>query len=377
MIFTKSEQERRWSATRQLMQSEKLDAIVARGTAAADDGQGHYRWLTSEGPLAGDSLVALTSDDAALFSRGGPPAQWAEACSWFDSVVSAASINAGGLRDAGLPQAAAAWLKPRHVRRLGVADLSTFPHGAIETLRDQLPGVEFVEVGPAFLLLRNGKSAEELEVIRQSAAIADDVWAHVRDFVAVGRTEIEVLADIEHMLRLAGCVGSFDVVMHLNRGVEYDRIPSNRRLQQGDAVLLEVSPRLHGYFTQLVSVISLGAPTDELAHAFEASTTSRAVGAEHIQPGIDVQAVSRQVADCVSEFDVRLSGPVFGHMLGLELEEPRIGASSYPLVVGSTFVFHPVITTPSYPFVLRGDTFCVNENGAERLNRLPEHIIEI
>jgi Xaa-Pro aminopeptidase len=366
MIFSSAERCRRWEATRALMDSLAVDAIMARGTPASD-GQGHYRWLSLYSPLSADSAVVIGRDDEVLVVNDGPQAIFASAISWFANPV----VAPGVIDDT------AAWLQRHRVRRLGVADLARLPHGWVECLRDRLANLEFVDVGNEMLTLRTGKSREELVMLERSAKLADSVWGRAVEFVREGRPEHEVLADADYQLRTAGCDGSFNLILHTSRAVAADRQPSDRRLRAGDSFMLEISPRFCGYYTQLTNIVSIGPASEELVGAFDAANAARAHAAKIIRPGVDAREVVREIAEFLADRGVSPAGPSFGHMVGLEIEEPRVGAAPYEFVEDSVFVLHPVMSTANHSPIVRGDTYRVGRDGAFALNELAETITEV
>jgi Xaa-Pro aminopeptidase len=363
MIFTDVERRRRWTATRMFAEASGLEAVVARATPAPD-GQGGYRWLSLYAPLSADGAVVLSSDDAALFVHDGPQAMYAAATSWFDNPAVAPGVINGLSR----------WLVDRGIARLGVVDLPSIPHRWVTRLLDDISGLQLVDVSPELLRLRTAKSREERAIIERCARIADEAWRGVLDYVVAGRPEHEVLADADHYLRARGCDGNFNLIMHTSGRVAFDRQPSDRLLVAGDSFLLELSPRLHGYYTQLTNLVSIGPPDDELSEAFDAANAARAHAAQVIRPGVRAGDVSRAITEFLDARGVTSSGPSFGHFVGLELEEPRISDPDYVLREDSVFVFHPVVKTARHAPVLRGDTYWIGTDGPTVLSTLPETI---
>lgn len=366
MLFTDMERERRWSAARSLMVELDLDAIVVRGTPAID-GHANFRWLSLYTPLTGDAAVVLSPDDASLILDDGAQAFFASHISWFGHPTICPAII----------DALLGWLRGRGVKRLGLTEMQYVPHRWIKDIAAICPSVEFVDISTAMLDCRTVKSSEELVHIEESARLADEVWRHVPDIVKQGRTEFEILADCDSILRHYGCDMNFNVILPMRPGTPMDRQPSHRKIQQGDCLVLEITPRLHGYFTQLTGAISVGSPPPELSRAYKMGIESRRYAAQHIRENVDARDISAKLREFFEQTRELSVGPVYGHMMGLQADEPRIGAEPYKFKANSAFVFHPFVVTPGYNFVMRGDTFLVETEGARRLNKLTEEMIII
>src|SRR5947208_1295396 len=74
-----------------------------------------------------------------------------------------------------------------------------------------------------------------------------------------GMTELEIDAELEYYCRLHGADRLFNVYATSSLA-ELPWSASARPLERGRAALLEISPQVGGYWTQLVRVVSIGKP---------------------------------------------------------------------------------------------------------------------
>jgi Xaa-Pro aminopeptidase len=346
----------------QSMEKHDLDAVVVRGTPQAN---GYLRYLTLFVPLSESSTFVLFRDGSnSLTVTDGVQAYYAKKTSWAEETT------IGSACDELLK-----CLRRAHVRRLGVADPEGLPHPWFEGLQQLLSHADVIDLGAELTSYRWVKSAEEIALVRQSCRAADEVWAQMSTMIRPGRRAHEVLADIEHALRLRGCDGSFNLIIPLP-DAEFDRMPPSHALAPGDTFILEVSPQFGGYFSQLTSVVSVGPADSGMRDAFEAGVQARGAAESRLVPGTDIASVSEMVSADLHERGHNMTTADIGHLCGLELVEPRVGSSSLQLQTGMVLIFHPVVAERRYGFVMRADTYLIGEGGAERLTTHPTDLPE-
>lgn len=367
MPLPEDERERRWNAARQLMSVHDLDVILAFGDPG--DVPAHQRYLSGWRSMYGDAAALLFREDAELIASSAVVAAYGKELSWMAEPVAAAN-------DASIGTEIAKLLADRTASRIGVAELGRLPSGWRDDIAATVPGATFFDVGSQLRDLRHVKSGFELELARTSARIASETWGHMPEILRVGRREYEVLADIEHLLRLNGCEDSFNLVIGVPR-LKYpiEARPSARRLVDGDQLTMEISPRYQGYFTQLTALACLGKVDSRTRAAYEAANRAREAGLALMRPGVDLLDVRSAVEEQLRSDGYKLASPMLGHFCGLELDDLRAGATSFELKAGMVFIFHPLLA--GFPGMLRGDTYLVTGSGAEPLTTLPLEPLEL
>ena len=258
-------------------------------------------------------------------------------------------------------------LTARQVRRVGILGAEYFPAGWRDLILEAIPDVEIVDLWDDFHHLRLIKSASEQQLIREACRISDAAWEAMADIVRVGRKRYEVLADIEHVLRLNGCEDSFNLCMSLPMMQErMDRNPYSALPIEADSVyLIEVSPRYLGYFGQQTGLVATGPIPEQMQRAYDAANRARDIGLELAKPGNDLAQMGIAIANSLKGDGFEPASPSVGHAVGLELEDWHINGSSLILEEGMTFIFHPMVA--GHPAVMRADTYLINELGPERL----------
>ena len=131
-----------------------------------------------------------------------------------------------------------------------------------QQLQDQVSAKEWVEAGDLVWKLRLVQSDEEVEMSRHAARLGDKVWNHLCDFIREGVTELDMRAEMDRVIIPEGGTENFNMMglASMANGGEapwgYVIPQTDRPIKNGDAVLLEISPRVRGYWNQIVRVLS-------------------------------------------------------------------------------------------------------------------------
>ena len=189
-------------------------------------------------------------------------------------------------------------------------------------------GLDWVDVSAEIVAARTVKDPDEIELIRAAIAVCDVGTGAARTHAAPGVSELELWAAVRGAMetrRRARLPVLADLVSG-PRTAEIGGPPSTRVMAEGELVLCDLVPRVHGYWGDSCATFALGEPSPaaQEAHARSRATLADVVAA--IRPGAvagELDALARS----------RLGFPHHtGHGLGTTWhEEPR-------LIPGSTTV---------------------------------------
>ncbi len=226
-----------------------------------------------------------------------------------------------------------------------------------------------MDVSNDILRLRLRKSANELALIRQSCAIADTVWERVAEIFRVGRRNYEIVADIDHLVRLQGAEGGFHLVLPLPfLGRAMISLGNPDRIEADARYLVEISPRYRGYYAQVTIPVSTWRHDEAAIRAYDDVIASKRMAEPLMRPGADLSQIASTISDFLAERGRAMSSLSLGHFCGLALEEPRHDPKApFILEEGMTLIFHPVLADPEYHGLMRADTYVITPTGAERL----------
>jgi len=132
--------------------------------------------------------------------------------------------------------------------RIGIIGDNLLPVKTFNSLKNNLPNAEFVSCGELLSEIRAIKSPAEIELMRKAAGINDDVLSEIIHKCKVGMTEIEVAAEAEYLGRKMGAdIGSATVIMS-GPNTNYPAWrPSQRKIEEGDFVMIDFNPSYEHY----------------------------------------------------------------------------------------------------------------------------------
>jgi len=227
--------------------------------------------------------------------------------------------------------------------------------------------------------LRMIKDPAEIDALRTAGAAIDRVHARVPQFLAPGRTEAQVAADITEAIVAEGhSEAAFVIVGSGPHGADPHHECSDRTLQPGDIVVVDIGgPVEPGYNSDSTRTYSLGEPAPEIAAQYAVLQRAQAAAVASVRPGVtaeQVDAVARGVlADAgLAEYFVHRTG----HGIGLSVhEEPYIVAgNTLPLVEGMAFSVEPGIYLPGQWGARIEDIVIVTAEGALSVNNRPHDL---
>jgi Xaa-Pro aminopeptidase len=257
--------------------------------------------------------------------------------------------------------------------RLGFEDddVSVRRHGR---LRDVLPDrVELVAAGGIVEELRTVKDTGEVERIRAAAALADEVYAVVREQGLVGRTERAVALAIEEEMRRRGASGpSFpSIVASAERGALPHAVPTDAAIPAGTLVTLDIGAKLDGYCSDCTRTWATGDLPDDLAAAYDLVRRAQEAALAAVRPGREGREVDAVARDMITEAG---HGEHFGHGLGHGVglaihEAPRLARNAEArLVAGNVVTVEPGVYLPGRGGVRIEDLVVVTDDGHEVLS---------
>lgn len=235
----------------------------------------------------------------------------------------------------------------------------------------------------AVAALRMHKDDVEVASMRKATAIAQDALGATLASMRAGITERETSAElIQHMLRLgsAGELPFQPIIAFGPNSANPHAVPTDRRLQHGDLVLVDWGANWEGYFSDLTRTFTYGPMDPELLTIARLVEEANAAGRAVSGPGIEAGAVDRATRGVIeaggygAQFFHRT-----GHGLGIEIhEEPYIrGDNEQILRPGMTFTIEPGIYLAGKGGVRIEDDMLITETGAESLSDLPRSVVPL
>ncbi len=240
-----------------------------------------------------------------------------------------------------------------------------------DILNKAKPQLNLIAVEGLVESLRGTKEPEEIELITRAVEIADNAFDYVIDRVHVGMTEKEVAWELEKYMREHGSQAMpFDIIVASgpNSALPHAK-PSERKINSGEPVIIDMAAKIGGYCSDLSRTICLGAPDDTFNKVYNTVLEAQLAAMTGIKDGM-----SGHQADNLSRVIIEQAGygEAFGHSLGhgvglVPHEQPRLGPNSTELLTsGMVFSIEPGIYLTDWGGV-RIEDLVVMENGKVRV----------
>jgi len=191
--------------------------------------------------------------------------------------------------------------------------------------------------------LRMVKTPEEIDRIRAAARVADAGMTAAMESVRAGTTESQVAAAAEHAMRYVGAEGFWHTYVSSGPRTNIAHgIPTNRRIQRGDLVMIDLHPIVNGYCADLCRTVCLGEPTREQQAAYDLYLAAQQATIAQIRAGVgigELQGAMHGMLEAAGHGNHIFGPPIHG--VGIDLREA-------PLPSGHAF-FHGEKEAPSLP----------------------------
>jgi Xaa-Pro aminopeptidase len=258
----------------------------------------------------------------------------------------------------------------------------------VATLQSWQAAVSSHTFKPTFQIveqLRLVKDADEVAVIRRACSLLSGVAQHLRNWVAAGRTERQIAADIDAAMMRAGFdQPAFQTIAASGPNSAHPHArPTDRQLQQGDLVVLDFGGVLDGYcgdLTRMASVGQVQANARTLVDAVRAAQDSALAAVRAGAFASDIDKAARDILSTHGLADAFLHAT--GHGLGLELHEaPRLGRAdadrAVRLEAGMVCTIEPGAYIEGLGGARMEDDVVVTPEGCEVLTTVPRDLLVV
>ena len=367
---TASEFGARWVAVRARARDIGAEAIVVGGGSdlqylTRHDGHSYER-LTA--------VISATSEDA-------PPALLVTPKLESERIAPMPEVFViGPWEDADDPVALAVSALPDEGTVLVSDDLNANHLLAMQAAR---PRLSFRALNEALGGMRAVKTPAEREALRTVGSLVDKVHQQIQDgdVPLIGRTELEVKADIHERLLAAGHDQVvFIIVASGPNSASPHHHPSDRVIQANEMVLFDFGGTHNGFNSDMTRCVFTGPVPDDVAAAWTSLVAAQEAAFQAAQPGnrlCDVDAAARDAltADGYGDEFIHRTG----HGIGTEVHEhPYVtGANETPIVEGNAFSIEPGIYRVGEWGMRLEDIVVIEADGPVRCNNVKREIASV
>jgi Xaa-Pro aminopeptidase len=336
-----------------------------------------YTTQTWIGGALGDKMTRY-----ALLTRGGEPVLWdfgsaARHHQLYSPWLVPENCKAGmlGLRGAIAPDVGLMTSAVREIKQL-LADqgLDGQPVGVdiieLPFLAEmQRQGLTVVDAQQLMLDARQIKSADEIMLLTQAAAMVDGVYQDIIEALKPGVRENEIVALANKRLYDMGSeqVEAINAVSG-ERCNPHPHNFSDRIIRPGDQAFFDIIQSYNGYRTCYYRTFSVGRATTSQRDAYTKAREWMDVAIGAVKPGVGTDDIARlwpAATDFGFADEMAAFGLQFGHGLGLGLHER-------PIISRLNSLQHPVEIQPGMVFAL--ETYCPASDGFSAA-RIEEEVV--
>lgn len=221
--------------------------------------------------------------------------------------------------------------------------------------------------------LRAVKDADELRLLEQAAAHADQVAEEAADFARPGCTEREVARFIAARFEAMGDTDAWALVASGPHSALPHHHTSDRMLRADEVLLLDLGASHHGYQSDITRTYCLGEPSPTVRNAFAQVDAARAAGVAAARAGAPAHAVDDaargvfEAAGLAAYFVHRT-----GHGVGLEVHESPylVAGNAMALAAGMVHSVEPGLYFPGQFGIRLEDIVVVEPESGRRLNQI-------
>lgn len=290
-------------------------------------------------------------------------------------------------------------------------EFDVLPVAHFNRLQTLFPDAKWVDGSLMIRELRMIKSPQEIAAIKRSASVVAHALASGLRHVRVGMPEFELMAHIEHQLRMhahAGIMRMRAYNAELITGVvaagaaaaeptyfdgpagglglskSSPQSASPRPIQQGEPILLDLGCMIDGYVIDQTRTAVIGTLPEDLQYAYDVAEAVIHAAEAKLKPGTICEALYldalRQVekAGLAEHFMGYGENQVkfLGHGIGLEIDELPVLAKgfAYPLEPGMVIAIEPKFTFEGRGVVGIENSYLITEDGFEKLTLSPEGV---
>jgi Xaa-Pro aminopeptidase len=363
MSISNREYERRYAAIRQLMKKEGLDSILIVGISD-DFNRGNVRYITGTG--RGGTCIFPAEGKPIFFTMPGGAAnpklpRTMEAFDLLDFRETANTVEQVKTELSRLD-------KGRKFGLIGMACISVPLYLAVK----EKFGSRLVDMPLLFEPLRAIKSAEEIEKIRASAAVADKVYARLRKIIRPGLSEYKIYGEVKKIIYENGCSYSFDLLDGAGSTMNMSFFPTEDKLEENGTLFMEISPSYQGYYAQLPVTLPVVEYLPKVKQMVMAWAAADKAVQKLLRPGTKVSDIYHTLIDTVQSKGFK--SPLRpGHSVGLDILDFWSITESNETILKPNMVLaiHPcVMVKPGGDGVGMGYTYLITETGFERFSKI-------
>lgn len=241
----------------------------------------------------------------------------------------------------------------------------------LEALRQQFPDAKFpVNLSRYMENAKLIKTPEEIAELKAAGDEADYAFSVAFKAIKEGRTEQEVVAEIEYAMMKKGVMHmSFDTIVQAGANAANPHGgPENTPIKRDELILFDLGTVHNGYISDASRTVAFGQPDAKSLDIYKVDLEAQYAAMDAAKPGITAAELDKVARDIITKAGY---GEYFIHRLGhgmgaSEHEFPSImEGNDMELKPGMCFSIEPGIYIPNVAGVRIEDCVYITEDGCE------------
>jgi Xaa-Pro aminopeptidase len=378
-----AELERRWKAARGIMKEKKIDFLLIENNN--DYLGGYIKWFTDLPAVHAYPMAAIfpVDDEMTTFSHGSADPAAAGPAAW---------LLRGVKKRVSTPIMTSAHYTCHFDAEKIVEELNQYPNcrisfvnegairsGFVNYIRKNMTSATFVDITDEIDLIIAIKSPEEIEHIKESAHLHDEVMKACFEAVKPGIREFELGAIGRFKAKM---MGSEQLFINTGSAPPGENFPGhhiharNRVIREGDSIgILVEAAGPAGFYTHLFRTVCVGKIPEPLARVYEDMMTAYRRTRSLLKPGADPIDILEDYNDFLRSKGYPTEKRLYAHGQGYSLVERPC------CMVGETMKIHENMNIGIHPPISKNgtanicDNYIITKTGvSECLHKTPQEI---
>ncbi len=218
------------------------------------------------------------------------------------------------------------------------------------------------------------KDEDEIDLLRRSVHLNEEVFEEVFATIEPGQTEIDIALALESTMRRKGAEApSFDSIVATGaRSALPHAVPGDVPILKDQSLMIDMGLILDGYCSDMTRTFAVGNADEKYLKIHRIVRQAQVAATAAIRDGIAASAVDKIARDIIKDAGYGKNfGHALGHGVGLAVHEnPRLSSRNRKhLKAGMIVTVEPGIYLPDWGGVRLENMVVVREDGCELLNR--------
>ncbi|MBR3555246.1 MAG: aminopeptidase P family protein [Oscillospiraceae bacterium] len=269
------------------------------------------------------------------------------------------------------------------LREDGLTEIQVEPSVPLHLYRqvERIPGIHVRISEDPVSQWREIKDDWEVAQLAEAGRITDDAFAGILPFLRPGVTELEIAAELERSMRLAGCVEFNKTIVAAGaHSAKPHHWPTEYAIRKGDFVTMDYGCTVNGYHSDLTRTVVIGRASTAQKRVYEAVLQAQQAAEEALSAGKtsgEMDALARGIIERAGYPGRFLHN--LGHGIGLDIHEGTglIRGSGTILQAGMVVSVEPGIYLEGEGGVRIEDIAVVEEQGCCVLENAERKLIEV